>query len=281
MTHVCPYTVTVGAYVLKALCARESLEFRRHAEVCPDCQREITELTPIVRLLEPLRFLRDRGGPQRDDVEWQTDRPVESLAFSILSVSVTCVTRRTVWAATVSGSVLVLVSALSGSSQAPGKIVVPPREGAPPAIASTQDTATFDPVASMTIQPQTATASGTFTTSRPATPSLTTTTTAGPPTIVCPDPNGAVGPVPTPARAEVTAELADLDTQIADANRRLRAQENPGDPNFVRNAILGPLTSRRVAALDRIAIAIGRYGPKPIGLERFAPCTVAVASPTG
>jgi hypothetical protein len=65
-----------------------------------------------------------------------------------------------------------------------------------------------------------------------------------------------------------------MGTQVADANRRLRAQDNPNDPNFVQNAIIGPLTSQRIASLDRIAIAIGRYGPRPTGLDRFAPCAV-------
>jgi hypothetical protein len=55
MRHACPYTVTVGAYVLGALCERESTEFRQHAEVCPSCEREIAELTPTVRLLEKLK----------------------------------------------------------------------------------------------------------------------------------------------------------------------------------------------------------------------------------
>jgi hypothetical protein len=55
MAHACPYTVTVGAYVLGVLCERESTEFRRHAEVCPSCGREIAELAPTVRLLETLK----------------------------------------------------------------------------------------------------------------------------------------------------------------------------------------------------------------------------------
>ncbi|RSM59419.1 hypothetical protein DMH04_55835 [Kibdelosporangium aridum] len=55
MAHACPCTVTVGAYLLEALCERESTEFREHAEVCPSCEREIAELTPTVRLLETLK----------------------------------------------------------------------------------------------------------------------------------------------------------------------------------------------------------------------------------
>ncbi|RSM63860.1 hypothetical protein DMH04_52285 [Kibdelosporangium aridum] len=49
MAHACPYTVTVGAYLLGALCAQENDEFRQHAKVCPDCEREIAELTPTAR----------------------------------------------------------------------------------------------------------------------------------------------------------------------------------------------------------------------------------------
>ncbi|MBP2329170.1 anti-sigma factor RsiW [Kibdelosporangium banguiense] len=55
MTHACPYTVTVGAYVLGVLGERENTEFRRHAAGCPHCQQEITELTPAVRFLEKLK----------------------------------------------------------------------------------------------------------------------------------------------------------------------------------------------------------------------------------
>jgi hypothetical protein len=91
---------------------------------------------------------------------------------------------------------------------------------------------------------------------------------------VCPDPRAAVEPVPAPARAEVDRELTAMGTQIADANRRLRTQDNPSDPDFVQNAILGPLASQRIASLDRIAITVGRYGPRPTGLDRFAPCAV-------
>ncbi|MFC0114026.1 zf-HC2 domain-containing protein [Kibdelosporangium aridum] len=55
MTYACPSTVTVGAYVLGVLCARENTEFRQHAVGCPSCQREIAELTPTVRLLAILK----------------------------------------------------------------------------------------------------------------------------------------------------------------------------------------------------------------------------------
>jgi hypothetical protein len=42
----------------------------------------------------------------------------------------------------------------------------------------------------------------------------------------------------------------------------------------VQNAILGPLEDKRVAAINRIATAIGRVADRPIGLEVLAPCTL-------
>lgn len=88
--------------------------------------------------------------------------------------------------------------------------------------------------------------------------------------IACPQP--VVPAVPAQAQAEVQRELANLDKQIAEANNRLRTSAGEGGPNFVQNAILGPLASKRVAALNRIETAIGRVAAKPEGLERFATC---------
>src|SRR5688572_31645579 len=45
------------------------------------------------------------------------------------------------------------------------------------------------------------------------------------------------------------SELANLDKQIAEANNRLRTSAGQGGPNFVQNAIVGPLKDKRVAAL--------------------------------
>ncbi len=99
--------------------------------------------------------------------------------------------------------------------------------------------------------------------------------------IACPQ--AVVGQVPAAAQAEVQRELANLDKQIAEANNRLRTSAGEGGPNFVQNAILGPLASKRVAALNRIETAIGRVAAKPEGLERFATCGLgqapAVAAP--
>jgi hypothetical protein len=102
--------------------------------------------------------------------------------------------------------------------------------------------------------------------------------TAATQTIVCPSP--VIGAVPAAAQAEVTRELGNLDRQITEANNRLASTVGQGGPNFVQNAILGPLASKRTAALDRIAIAIGRVAARPQGLERFATCALGQAGQT-
>jgi len=81
--------------------------------------------------------------------------------------------------------------------------------------------------------------------------------------------------VPAAAQAGVTAELANLNKEIAEADNRLITSRGQGGPNFINNAILGPLKAKRIAVLDRIAIDIGRVtGSKPGGLDALAPCTL-------
>ena len=99
-------------------------------------------------------------------------------------------------------------------------------------------------------------------------------TLAGPGTISCPDVRSKLPAVPATARAEVDRNLALLDTQIQEANKRLVDTVGQGGPNFVQNAILGPLKDKRVAAIDRIAISIGRTAAKPQGLNSLATCTL-------
>ncbi|MEU4221612.1 hypothetical protein AB0F10_40490, partial [Actinoplanes sp. NPDC026623] len=91
------------------------------------------------------------------------------------------------------------------------------------------------------------------------------------PTVNCPDVTGLPA-IPAQAQAEVTRNLELLDTQIAEANKRLASSVGEGGSNFIRNAILGPLQDKRVAVLNRIETAIGRAAARPEGLERFAPC---------
>ncbi|MGW4870039.1 hypothetical protein [Streptomyces chartreusis] len=97
---------------------------------------------------------------------------------------------------------------------------------------------------------------------------------AGPGTVSCPDVRSKLPAVPATARAEVDRNLALLDTQIQEANKRLVDTVGQGGPNFVQNAILGPLKDKRVATVNRMATAIGRTAARPQGLEALAPCTL-------
>ncbi|MFJ3644170.1 hypothetical protein ACIPRD_31125 [Streptomyces sp. NPDC090108] len=95
--------------------------------------------------------------------------------------------------------------------------------------------------------------------------------------ISCPTVQGALPEIPARAQAEVDRNLALLDKQLAEAEKRLARSQGEGGPDFVRNAILGPLESKRTATLNRIETAIGRAAEKPEGLEKLAPCTLAGA----
>ncbi|AMW10081.1 hypothetical protein A4E84_11475 [Streptomyces qaidamensis] len=94
-------------------------------------------------------------------------------------------------------------------------------------------------------------------------------------TIQCPDVGQKLTDVPDGARQGVDKELANLDKQITEAYTRLAStrQAQAGDAGFVNNAILGPLKSKRVAAIDRIGINIRRVGGNaPGNLEQLAEC---------
>ncbi|MFJ9965734.1 hypothetical protein [Streptomyces avermitilis] len=93
-------------------------------------------------------------------------------------------------------------------------------------------------------------------------------------TIACPDVKSQLPAVPASAQAEVDRNLALLDTQIAEANKRLVDTVGQGGANFVQNAILGPLEDKRIATVNRIATAIGRTAEKPQGLDSLAACTL-------
>ncbi|MEW2431866.1 hypothetical protein AB0877_27975 [Micromonospora sp. NPDC047644] len=98
--------------------------------------------------------------------------------------------------------------------------------------------------------------------------------------IACPDVAAKLPQVPDRARAEVDRNLAQLQTQIAEADRRLAAEGNKGEA-FIRNAILQPLAGKRRAVLDRITTAIDRAGPRPQGLAQLAECQVQPTGGTG
>jgi len=93
--------------------------------------------------------------------------------------------------------------------------------------------------------------------------------------VSCPAVGEALPAVPAEAQAEVARNLEAMDRELVDADTRISGLTGAeGGPDFIGNAILGPLTSRRVAAIDRIAVAIGRNAPRPVGLEVLAPCTL-------
>ncbi|MEV7868676.1 hypothetical protein AB0P17_21875 [Streptomyces sp. NPDC088124] len=93
-------------------------------------------------------------------------------------------------------------------------------------------------------------------------------------TVNCPDVAGSLPAVPASAQAEIDRNLALLNTQISEANQRIIDTVGQGGPNFVQNAILGPLEDKRVATINRMATAIGRSAEKPVGLDALAPCTL-------
>ncbi|WP_405777116.1 hypothetical protein [Streptomyces sp. NBC_01538] len=100
--------------------------------------------------------------------------------------------------------------------------------------------------------------------------------------ISCPDVASQLPAIPASAQAEVDRNLALLNTQIAEANKRLVDTVGQGGANFVQNAIVGPLKDKRVATINRIATAIGRTAAKPVGLDALAACSVngaAAAAP--
>ncbi|WP_233414163.1 DUF1996 domain-containing protein [Nucisporomicrobium flavum] len=99
--------------------------------------------------------------------------------------------------------------------------------------------------------------------------------TVASPQVRCPTVRDKLPGVPPAAVAEVNRNLTELDRQIAEANERLVTTRGQGGPDFVANAVVGPLNARRVAVLDRIATAIGRHADRPGGLSGLATCAVS------
>ncbi|WP_433361392.1 hypothetical protein ACQPZX_28400 [Actinoplanes sp. CA-142083] len=94
------------------------------------------------------------------------------------------------------------------------------------------------------------------------------------PTVACPDLTINVA-IPAQAQAEVQRNLDLLNTQIAEANKRLAATVGQGGPNFIQNAILGPLADKRFSTINRIETAIGRNAAKPnLNAEGLRTCSL-------
>lgn len=108
-----------------------------------------------------------------------------------------------------------------------------------------------------------------------------TAASGSPGRIVCPDVKSQLPAVPAQAAAEVDRNLALLQTQLDEANKRLVSSQGEGGTNFVQNAILGPLADKRTATVDRIVIAIGRSAPRPeLDVKTLATCKVEGAAAT-
>ncbi|MFF8004256.1 DUF1996 domain-containing protein [Streptomyces sp. NPDC007917] len=93
-------------------------------------------------------------------------------------------------------------------------------------------------------------------------------------TVKCPDVATSLSNVPQQARPAVNNELAKMDSQVADAYKRLAEQGAKADQEFVRTRVLDPLTSERRQTLDRIATEIEKVRTRPSGLDSLAACTV-------
>ncbi|MFF5077153.1 hypothetical protein ACFY36_08885 [Actinoplanes sp. NPDC000266] len=93
-------------------------------------------------------------------------------------------------------------------------------------------------------------------------------------TVNCPALNNLPA-IPAQAQAEVQRNLELLNTQIQEANNRIASTVGQGGPNFIQNAILGPLEDKRFATINRIETAIGRNAAKPnLNAEGLAPCSL-------
>src|SRR5947208_685360 len=60
-------------------------------------------------------------------------------------------------------------------------------------------------------------------------------------------------------------------------NHRMAAAGAKANTDFVNNAVLGPLKSKRTATIDRISTAISRAGAKADNLTSLATCTAQKA----
>ncbi|GAA0463101.1 hypothetical protein Aca07nite_76070 [Actinoplanes capillaceus] len=95
------------------------------------------------------------------------------------------------------------------------------------------------------------------------------------PTVNCPTVADKLGAVPAQAQAEIARNLQLLNTQIQEANNRIRTTQGQGGANFIQNAILGPLKDKRFAAINRMETAIGRTIAKPdLNAEGLSGCSL-------
>ncbi|HWS37273.1 MAG TPA: hypothetical protein VN408_31650, partial [Actinoplanes sp.] len=95
------------------------------------------------------------------------------------------------------------------------------------------------------------------------------------PTVSCPTVADKLGAVPAKAQDEIARNLQLLNTQITEANNRIRTTQGQGGAAFIDNAILGPLKDKRFATINRMETAIGRIIAKPdLNAEGLSACTL-------
>nr|WSW42590.1 DUF1996 domain-containing protein [Streptomyces sp. NBC_01001] len=91
-------------------------------------------------------------------------------------------------------------------------------------------------------------------------------------TIDCPDVGDKLDNVPDQARGEVDKNLAQLDTQVADAYKQLssgRAKDK---------ALLGGLKQQRDKTITNLSDTLGKAGQKPAGLQGLSGCVMKEAA---
>ncbi|MEW2412965.1 DUF1996 domain-containing protein [Streptomyces sp. NPDC046866] len=91
-------------------------------------------------------------------------------------------------------------------------------------------------------------------------------------TIDCPDVGDKLRDVPDQAKGEVDKNLAQLDTQVADAYQKLSTGRARGD------ALLSGLKDQRGKTISAIGDALGKAGSRPAGLDGMSSCKLKQAA---
>ncbi|MDA5285763.1 DUF1996 domain-containing protein [Streptomyces sp. NPDC054904] len=91
-------------------------------------------------------------------------------------------------------------------------------------------------------------------------------------TIDCPDVGDKLRDVPEQARKEVDENLAQLDTQVADAYAKLSSGRAKG------NALLGDLKNQRGRTIGSLSDAMAKQGSRPQGLDQLSACSMQEAA---
>ncbi|WP_371645466.1 MULTISPECIES: DUF1996 domain-containing protein [unclassified Streptomyces] len=91
-------------------------------------------------------------------------------------------------------------------------------------------------------------------------------------TIDCPDVGDKLNNVPDQSRGQVDKNLAQLDTQVADAYKQLSSGQAKSD------ALLGGLKQQRSKTITALSDTLGKAGAKPTGLDALSKCVMKEAA---